>query len=129
MKKYKSITDFLEDLSPEQKYQVQLLRKCILETEPSLVENIKWNAPNYVYNGADCITFNLMNKDQKVKILIHKGAKETEDKKAEPIFKDDLNLIQWNSNIRGTLTFNSMHEIEKNYVALQNIFRKWIHLL
>jgi len=104
------------------------LRKYILQVKPTLVENIKWNAPNYEYNDVDRITFSLLNKENKVKIILHKGAKEKEDRKAKPIFQDSTNLIQWNSNIRGTLTFDSLQEIEDNYKKLIIVFEQWLKL-
>lgn len=128
MTKYKTVPEFLADLTPDQKAQVELLRQYILQAEPTLTENIKWNAPNYVFKGIDRITFNLMNKEHVVKILIHKGAVEKEDKKSKPVMNDTFGLVSWNSNIRGTLAFSSIQDVERNAQALVTIFKNWLKL-
>jgi hypothetical protein len=128
MTKYKTVTEFLADLPPEKREQVELLRRHISKVEPKLIESIKWNAPNYSYEGVDRITFNLQNKERVVQIIIHKGAVEKEDKKAEPILKDESGLIKWNSNIRGTLSFASIKNIEDNAQELTHIIENWLKL-
>jgi uncharacterized protein YdhG (YjbR/CyaY superfamily) len=55
-------------------HQIDMLRSIILSVEPKLQEHIKWNAPSYVLNGEDRITFNLMNKESLVKLILHMGA-------------------------------------------------------
>lgn len=62
MQKYKTIDEFLSDLDAAKRQQVDILRELILKAEPKLEEHIKWNAPSYVLDGEDRITFNLMNK-------------------------------------------------------------------
>ena len=128
MKKYKSTTEFIDDLSPEQKEIFTLVRLYILEANSTLIENIKWNAPNYNYEGVDRITFNIMNKNRNIRVILHKGAKETEDKKAKPIMQDDTNLISWNSNIRGTLEFTDSKKIQEQHQSLVQIFKNWLTL-
>jgi hypothetical protein len=126
MKKYITVSEFLGDLDQKKLAQVNELRKIILDTEPSLTENIKWNSPNYVFGGEDRLTINLLNKEQKVKLVLHMGAVRKEDKKAKPILKDDGSLIEWNSNIRGNVTFNNLGEIQTNRVLLSEIIKKWL---
>ncbi len=128
MKKYKSTTEFINDLSPEQKEIFILVRSYILEADSTLSENIKWNAPNYNYKGVDRITFNLMNKNRSIRVILHKGAKEIEDKKAKPIMDDATHLINWNSNIRGTLEFTDIKKIQEQHQSLVTIFKNWFSL-
>lgn len=128
MNKYKSVSDFLNDLEPEKKAQVEKLRTIILGLDMELSENIKWNAPNYVYKNIDRITFNLMNKEGKVKIVIHMGALRKENKKLEPILKNSPKFIFWNSDIRGTISFDGMQDIESKQDALRILFTEWLKL-
>ncbi len=128
MKKYIAVEEFLEDLNEVRRQQVQALRKIILSLDPVLAEHIKWNAPSYVFNGEDRITFNTHYPD-KIVVLIHMGATKKEDKNAVPVMKDDSGLIQWNSDIRGTLSFSSIDEIQDNEVALHAIFKNWLAIL
>lgn len=104
------------------------LRKVILDSEPSLTENIKWNAPNYAFNGEDRVTFNVMNKEGTVKLILHMGASKQENKKAQPIIHDDSGLITWNSNIRGTLTFANIDDIHAQQQRIATIVQNWIAL-
>lgn len=128
MKKYKTVQEFLTDLPSDKKKTVELLRHYILQANPGLTENIKWNAANYVFEGVDRITFNLLNKDQVVQIIVHKGAIEKEDKKAKPIMNDSSGLIKWNSNIRGTLSFRNIQDVENHSKELMNVIKNWLEL-
>lgn len=125
---YKSVSEFLVDLPPDKRKVVELLRQYIVQAEPTLIENVKWNAPNYAFEGTDRITFNLRNKEHVVQIIIHKGAIEKEDKKATPILEDPSGLIQWNSNIRGTLSFRTLQDVDKHSQELKQIIKNWLSL-
>jgi len=127
MNKYKNIDEFLVALSPEKNEQVLLLRRYIQDAEPSLEEHIKWNAPSYIYNGEDRITFNVLNKEGAVRLVFHMGAFRKENKKAEPVLKD-TSLINWVSDIRGYATFKDLNEIRSQKRSIQNVVRRWIEL-
>lgn len=128
MHAYKTVAEFLEDQTDDKRAQVEALREIILDSEPSLTENIKWNAPNYVFDGEDRITFNVVNKEGTVKLIIHMGASKKEDKKAKPVLDDDSGLITWNSNIRGTLTFANIDDVPARREDLAIILQKWLAL-
>lgn len=128
MHTYKTVVEFSEDQNEDKRAQVDALRKIILDSEPSLTENIKWNAPNYVFNGEDRITFNVMNREGTVKLILHMGASKKEDKKAKPILDDNSGLIAWNSNIRGTLTFANIDDVNAQQEKLVTILKKWLAL-
>lgn len=124
--KFKTIDEFLNDLDSGKRQQVDALRRIILATEPRLQEHIKWNAPSYVLDGEDRITFNLMNKQQLVKLIFHMGATRKENKKGSPIMQDTSGLIEWSSDIRGMITFTSIEDITSNQSSLQEIIRDWL---
>ena len=126
MQKYKTVEEFIEDLSDDKRSQVDMLRDLILSTGPQLEEHIKWNAPSYVLDGEDRITFNLMNRQGVVKLVLHMGATRKEDKKGPPIMQDDSELIEWSSDIRGMITFNSLADITSNATSLKKIIRDWL---
>ena len=127
MDKYKTIDEYLDGLDTARKAQVQKLRQLILDESPALSEHIKWNAPSYVLDGEDRITFNTMNKEQVVKLVFHMGTTRKEDKKAQPILKDAL-LIEWASDIRGYMTFKSLDEITSNEKEVRRIITEWLAL-
>ena len=128
MQKYNTVEEFLADLSEEKMAQVNLLRTLILEAKPTLDEHIKWNAPSYVLDGEDRITFNLINKQGVVNLVIHMGATRKENKKGAPILKDESGLIAWSSDIRGMLTFTKIEDITSNETALKKIIQDWLSI-
>ena len=127
MNKYSTVDAFLADLSAERKQQVNLLREIIMSTNSQLAEHIKWNSPSYVFNGEDRITFNMHYPDRTM-ILLHMGATRKEDKKGTPIMNDATGLIKWNSDIRGTMSFSTVEEIERNKKAITDIMYSWLLL-
>ncbi len=124
--KYKSVAEFLESLDDAKRLQVDQLRALILSVNPDLEERIKWNAPSYVLDGEDRITFNLVNKEGIVKLVLHMGATRKEDKKGTPIMNDVSGLIQWNSDIRGLLSFTEGESIAEKSEQLEAIFVAWL---
>ena len=127
MQKYKTL-EFLSDLEPDKRLQVDALRDLILEADSRLTEHIKWNAPSYVLDGEDRITFNLMNKQGVVKLILHMGATRKEDKKGAPIMQDSSGLIEWSSDIRGLLSFESVQDISSKADSLKAIFKDWLSI-
>ena len=125
-KKYKTIDEFLGDLNDEKSTQVKELREIILSTDKELKEHIKWNSPSYILANEDRITFNVVNKDDKVKFVIHMGVKRKENKGGKPVFEDRTGLILWNSDIRGTISFNSIEDIRIKREQLIDIIQKWL---
>lgn len=127
MNKYTTVEDYLEDLTDEKREQVEALRKIIASSNSRLTELIKWNSPSYSYQGVDCITFNLHR--EKVSILVHMGVSKKEDKKRPPIFEDTSGLLEWNSNIRATMTFDDLDDISSKERDITKILKKWLTFL
>ena len=127
MKKYKTVDDFLNELDDNRRSQVQTLRGYILEAEPLLTEHIKWNAPSYVKDKEDRITFNTMNKQNVVKLVFHMGVDRKEDKNGQPILHEAM-LIEWASNIRGYITFNNLEKIILNEKEIKRTVCDWLAL-
>jgi hypothetical protein len=128
MQKYTNLEDFLHDLSDDKRSQVDTLRSLILKTDPQLTEHIKWNAPSYVLDGEDRITFNLMNKQAVVKLVLHMGATRKEDKKGTPVMNDKSGLIEWSSDIRGMITFVDAKDVHAKLPALKTIIQEWLSI-
>ena len=126
MQKYKTLEEFFADLDDEKRLQVEMLRDLILKTEPHLEEHLKWNAPSYVYDGEDRITFNLMNKQGVIHLVLHMGATRKEDKKGTPIMEDKSGLITWSSDIRGMVTFTDVADIKTKLDQLRIIITNWL---
>ncbi len=128
MEKFKTLEAFYTSQSGDQKAQVEEIRNIIMAAVPRLEETLKWNAPNFVLNGEDRLTMNLMNKEGKVKLIFHMGATKKEDKKADPVMTDSIGLISWNSNMRGTITFESSQHVSQVSKQLTELVREWLRI-
>ena len=127
MNKFKTVDEFLNGLDEDRRSQVLKLREYILDVEPSLTEHIKWNAPSYVKEDEDRMTFNTMNREGVVKLVFHMGATKTEDKNGQPVL-DDARLIEWVSDIRGYMTFTTLDEIIANKNEIKRTVQEWLAL-
>ena len=128
MHKYKTIEEFMSALDDNKRSQVEVLRELIISSESNLEEHIKWNAPSYVLNGEDRITFNLLNKENIVKLVFHMGALRKEDKKGEPVIKGDSGLVEWSSDIRGVMSFANLEEIKAKSDVVRKFIIKWLSI-
>jgi hypothetical protein len=126
MQKYKDVPEFMADLDEDNRVQVETVRNIILQADTSLTEHIKWNAPSYVKDGTDRITFNMLNKERLVKLVLHMDTGRKEDKKAPPVMDDPSGLVEWASDIRGYLTFKDAQDIEDKKVQIAKIVKEWL---
>lgn len=128
MDKYKTLEAFYAGQSDDTKTQVEAVRDIVISVEPEIEQTLKWNAPNFVFDGEDRLTMNLMNKEGKVKLIFHMGATKKENKKAQPVMVDTTGLISWNSDIRGTITFESSHHVHQVREQLAQLIRDWLNI-
>ena len=127
MQPYKTVAEFMADLPEPRRSEVEAIRKIIMEAEPELREHIKWNAPSYFLAADDRITFNARSPSQ-VRLVLHAGATRKEDKAGKPIFDDSTGLLEWNSDIRATLPFAGMADIESKQEDVKSIIRTWLRI-
>lgn len=127
MKKYSTVAEYVADLEGDKLQQVELLRSMIVAIEPTLHERIKWNAPSYALNDDDRITFG-MNKEGTTTLVLHMGATRKEDKKAQPVLSDDHGLVEWKSDIRGLMAFESSQEITEHQSDITDVLKRWLEL-
>lgn len=121
----KTHQEFLTKFDDERKQLVEALLRAITEACPTLTETIKWNAPTFCYDGKDRMTFMLHKKDR-VGLILHTGAKPKEDKKAPPMYTDDTELLDWNSNIRATISFVDLTEFSSKRELFKKAVKRWI---
>ena len=121
----KTHQEFMAKFNDERKELVEALLIAIAEECPTLTETIKWNAPTFCYNGKDRMTFMLHKKDR-VGLILHTGAKPKEDKKAPPLYADDTGLLEWNSNIRATISFFDLTDFVSKRDLFKKAVKRWI---
>ena len=127
MKTYTTTDDFLADLSPDRRNQVETICTIIKTTSPELSEHIKWNSPSYVLDGEDRLTLNVHYPDRIV-VVIHMGSARKEDKKGTPVLEDTSGLIKWSSDIRGAISFENGEDIEEKHDAFVSIIQRWLKI-
>ena len=124
--KHKTVASFLESLSDDQKSQVLLLREIITSIHADLIEHIKWNSPSYMLNGEDRITFNVVNKEQAVQLIIHMGTTRKENKAGTPILSNDGGIVRWSSDIRGVISFTGLGDVTARRSVLEQVLSQWL---
>lgn len=118
------VTNFLDQMDPPLRNEIEDLRHRILTAKFGIEENIKWNGPNYTFNGEDRITMKI-HPPKNVQLIFHRGAKILEMPK-EKLIIDYSGLLTWKTNDRAVATFVTLEEIDSNKEALQKIICEWI---
>jgi hypothetical protein len=116
---------FLSEFDDERKPLLEEMLKAIKEAQSDLSEIIKWNAPSFSDNGKDRLTI-MLHKKNRVGLILHTGARPKEDKKAPPLFEDSTGLLEWNSNIRATISFSSMEDFFSKRSLFKQAVNNWI---
>lgn len=117
--------EFLIKFDDERKPLVEALLQAINEECPNLTKIIKWNAPSFCENGKDRMTIMLHKKDS-VRLILHTGAKPKEDKKAPRLYEDSTELLEWNSNIRATISFVDIADFLSKRELFKKAVKHWL---
>lgn len=128
MKKAKinpEVTEFLNDIKHPLRAEIEILREKIINANPNLSENIKWNAPNYCCDGEDRITMKIQPPKQ-IQVVFHRGAKTLETLKNR-LIDDKSKLLSWKTNDRAVATFRNLEEIISNESDFINIINEWLN--
>ena len=120
----KEVTKFLEDLNHPFEKEIQALRIEILSAQDGLTENIKWNGPNYSFNGEDRITMRI-HPPKQIQLIFHRGAKKQAELKNK-LIDDKSGLLIWKENDRAIATFKNMEEITTRKSDLTKVVKEWI---
>lgn len=118
------VTGFLNNLNHPFRAEIEILRENILNANPNLSENIKWNAPNYLYNGEDRITMKIQPPKQ-IQVIFHRGAKALEIPK-DRLIDSKSKLLSWKTNDRAVATFRNVKEITETESDFANIIDEWL---
>jgi hypothetical protein len=119
------VTEFIDGQNHPLRNEIEELRKCILLADGDLTESIKWNGPNYCFNGEDRITMKIQPAKQ-LQLVFHRGAKKLEQPQNR-LIDTKSKLLIWKENDRAIVTFKNMHEIKNAQVDLAKIIHDWIY--
>lgn len=117
---------FLDNLNYPKHELINALRHAILECE-DLQENVKWNAPNYVYLDNDIITLKLF-PPKKVQVILHRGAKVQDQPREKPL-DTKYDIIEWKTNDRAIITFKDVSDFNTKLDIFKKVIRDWIDFI
>lgn len=120
----KEVTKFLDDLNHPFRKEIEQLRIKILNANPGLTENIKWNGPNYRFDDNDRITMRI-NPPKQIQLIFHRGAK-VQEQPEDKLITDNSGILVWKTNDRAVATFKSMEEITSTKEAVSKIINDWL---
>jgi len=118
------VTVFLDGLKHPFRAEIELLRNLILQANSNLIENIKWNSPNYCFENKDRITMRI-NPPKQIQLIFHCGAKVQELPK-DKLIKENFDMLFWKANDRAVATFNNEQAIINGKDDLVQIINKWL---
>ncbi|WP_299180867.1 DUF1801 domain-containing protein [uncultured Chryseobacterium sp.] len=118
------VSQFLDELNHPLRSEIDRLRTVILSSSVDLKENIKWNGPNYYFNGEDRITMKIQPPKQ-IQLIFHRGAKKLEQPETR-LIDDSSGVLTWKENDRAFMSFKNLNDIEKSESSLSNIIESWI---
>ena len=119
------VSKFLEELNHPLRIEIDFLRNLILDSNVQIVENIKWNGPNYTVQNQDRITMKI-HPPKQIQLIFHRGAKKLEQPK-EKLINDESNLLIWKENDRAFISFKNVKDIESKKAQIQIIINQWIN--
>lgn len=120
------VTDFIDTLNLPLRKEVEAIRETIFLANDKVEEIIKWNGPNYTFNGQDRITMRVQ-PPKFIQLIFHRGARVLEQP-SQKLIADDEGLLDWKTNDRAVATFKTMDEIQLKKKALTTIIRDWLRI-
>jgi len=120
-----TVTEFLEKMNHPLRNVIEELRALILSANDALIENVKWNGPNYTFNDDDRITMRI-HPPKQIQLVFHRGAKK-QQQPPQRLIQDDSRLLTWRENDRAVANFKTTDRIVKNKESLILIINSWLN--
>lgn len=122
---YETVDEYLADQDADRRAMIEAVRSIVLETRPDIDEHLEWNSPSYVIGVQERATIS-SRPNAPLRLVLHAGSSVREDRRAQPTFDEDpRGLLTWHSNIRASLGFADLTEIEQNRDAVLALLRAW----
>lgn len=122
MNKSETVDNFLNQLEHPLKAEIRALRELILQTDPRIKEEIKWNAPSF-YTREHFATFKLRPMHT-VQVVLHTGVKVKDN--PELAISDPAGLLKWVTKDRCVLTVSSLENIQTHKADIVRIIEEWL---
>lgn len=117
------VTLLLDNLHHPLRKEIDELRTLILASGNGIVENIKWNGPNYSVKGEDRITIRV-NPPPAFNLILHKGARA--QKELDEKIRNDGGILTWKSNDRAVVPFKDQASFGAAKKHLPKIISEWL---
>lgn len=117
-----TVDAFLAALEHPLKREVVALRRVLLDVDPAISEEIKWNAPSF-RTTRHFATMQLRRTDA-VRLILHLGAARRE--LPREAIADPHGLLEWLGPDRAIMGFRSAQELAANEATLVAIVRQWL---
>lgn len=121
--KEKGVDALMRGLEHPHAEDIGIVRAEILRVDPSISEEVKWNAPSFRTHEFFA-TVNLRSKDG-VQLVMHRGAKARTGATQMQI-DDPEGLLSWLGTDRCLLTLGTGSKLRGRLGALRAIVRAWI---
>lgn len=122
MARKQTVEEFLQECAHPLKDGAALFRAALLAADPSLTEQIKWNAPSFGRGFDDRVTMGF--RPNELQIVFHRGVKP---KALEGFrFDDPSGMLQWAAEDRAVVKLRSLEEIQGQLPVLIEAALKWI---
>lgn len=118
------VSTFLNELNHPLREEIELLRNIILNSNKTLTENIKWNAPNYVVGENDRVTLKI-NPPKNILIILHRGAK-VQATPTQKLIDYTCKVLSWKTNDRAIITLNNKQDIITYQNDIVEIVNMWL---
>jgi uncharacterized protein YdeI (YjbR/CyaY-like superfamily) len=96
--------------------EIQMVREIIINTDERIEEDIKWQAPTFIYKGNMASIY--MNARKFVQLQFQKGV----------VFQDGTGLLESNGNETRVARFMNAEDIQKKREALETVTQQWIRM-
>jgi hypothetical protein len=113
----REVNEYMKRLEHPLKNEIDIVRKMILESDPDILEQVKWNAPSFRYEK-DFVTFNARPLDKIHLVFHHPSIVQIHSELLEGEYKD-----------RRMMYLANRAEIEAARSELQRIVRQSVKLI
>lgn len=113
---------YLAALTHPRRDEIVELRSAILASDSGFSETVKWNAPSFVYAGADRATFRLHPRDQ-FQVVLHRGAAASAA--PAPEFVTRTTLVSWVAPDRGVIDVPAGPDFTSHLGELVDLIAAW----
>jgi hypothetical protein len=117
----KAVDEFMAQLDHPLKKEIELIRRLILEADPSIAEGIKWNSPSF--RTTEYFATTHLRLERGVGVILHLGAKA---RAINVSVADPSSLLRWLGKDRAIVEFSDLRDIKNKKPAFEDVLRQWI---